>query len=693
MNKHKTLFFATALVLALSIYASNSFYRLEVAQADHSYSQIEFSAKIQSVSETGGCIDNWAFGCGDADFYPEVSLNAGSNVTYGYVDDDNSISPNWTFPKAGSANQPVLMQKRADFVIKIWDRDGGLRGDDDPIDINPNSGRSLIGHVEWNFDEANPADTFTWAKLVVDGAGVDGADFETFFELDPPYSFVIEDIQFSGNSGDRARVTLDFMLEVSGGIAVDEPGSKVRPLGIHTPIHPGPTDDLTISAGLVDEYGDSVSFDTLEIWIDEDGLESTKDDRSTLQGTLGGTCWLTGSSSGSTCSETVDLSAIPEPPGLGPDVQRTFSYGIYAKNAATHGMALWSGWRTLTVGNRTGANFIGFSLGKGNPKNAVDLLFTPHAEDYGATDCSNEPVDPELLNPGVYDSNNDGLMSPIPFIPVCTTPVSQNLFTNGIEDIWTNAFVTSVDWENDINVSVDTPPHLDVITIYQDRFNYWYTTEPGIGTGSVDGSCGVVIPKTIENGIVLPVASFVDTVFLLHTTPWRDCAPHGGKRVTISQAGYSTALHELGHRPFGASDIYCDDIVAGFSCDGGYWQRGTFPNLYAEQEEFLLWAPFQSYGEGVDYDWGDWVPGCEDDSLLGSSGMPIPDANNEPCPGFDDDHDFSRDWFRPEPFESLMGNHRLSEVLADGRNVYVQAGPSTFHRIQWYIGVCDGGGC
>ena len=122
------------------------------------------------------------------------------------------------------------------------------------------------------------------------------------------------------------------------------------------------------------------------------------------QGTAGGDCWISGSSSGSTCSEIIALSGISEPPGLGPDVQRTFSYGIYAKNIATHGTALWSGWRTLTVGNRTGANFIGFSLGKGNPKNAVDLLFTPHAQDYGATDCSNEPVDPELLNPGVYDS-------------------------------------------------------------------------------------------------------------------------------------------------------------------------------------------------------------------------------------------------------------------------------------------------
>jgi len=678
---------AICLMVVLLIHLEDSSNNSQVVQADHSYSQLEFSVNIQSVSETGGCIDDWTFGCGDADFYPEVSLNAGANVTYSYVDDDNSISPNWYFPKAGSANHPALMQKRADFVIKLWDRDGGLRGDDDPIDIKPNDGRSLIGHVEWNFDEANPADTFTWAKLVVDGAGDGGADFETLFEPNPPHGFVIEDIQFSGNSGDRARVTLDFMLEVSGGIPVDEPGGKVRPLGIHTPIHPSPTDDLTITAGLVDEYGDAVTFDTLEIWIDEDGLEITKDDRSILQGSPGGTCWISGSSSGSTCSETVDLSGIPEAPGLGPDVQRTFSYGIYAENVATHGAKLWSGWRTLTVGNRTGANYIGFSLGRGNPRNAVDLLFTPHAEDYGATGCSNEPVDSELLNPAVYDADNDGLMFPIPSMPVCATPVSQTLFTDGIEDIWTNAFVTSVDWENDINGSVDTPPHLDVITLYQDRFNYWYTTEPGIGTGFSDGDCGVVIPKTIQNGIVLPVASFVDTTFMLHTTPWRDCAPGGGKRVTIEQAEYPTALHEMGHRPFGAADIYC--------CDGGYHQLGAFPNLYAEQEKFNLWYPGQSYAEGVDqdYDWGDDVPGCEDEPLLGSSGMPVPDANNDPCPSFEDDHSGSSDWFRPEPVESLMGNQWSSVVLADGRTVYVQAGPSTFHRIQWYIGNCDGGGC
>lgn len=678
--------FAIALTVVLAIHADNLHNPLEVALADHSYSELEFKVNVQSVNTTGGCIDDWLFGCGDADFYPEVSLNAGANVTYSYADDDNSISPNWMFPKAGAENHPVLMQKRADFVIKIWDRDGGLRGDDDPIDIKPNAGRSLIGHVEWDFEEADPANTFTSAKLVIDGAGPNGADFETNFEVDPPNGFRIEDIQFSGNSGDRARVTLDFILEVSGGIAVDEPGSKVRPLGIHTPIHPDPNDDLTITAGLIDEYGDAVSFDTLEIWIDEDGLESTKDDRSILQGTTGGNCWISGSSSGSTCSEIVALSGIPEAPGLDPDVQRTFSYGIYAKNVVTHSGALWSGWRTLTVGNRTGANFIGFSLGQGNPKNAVDLLYTPHAEDYGASGCDTQAVSPEDINLGVYDSDGDGLFMP-PTMPVCATPVAKTQFTNGIEDNWKNTFFSSVDWETDVYPAVDTPAHLDVIVLYQDRFNFWYTTEPGIGSGFVDGSCGVVTPKTIQNGIVLPVASFADTAFLLHTTPWRDCAPGGGKRVTIQQGQYRTTLHETGHRPFGASDIYC--------CDGGYHQAGAFPNLYAEQEEFLLWAPFQSYAEGVDedYDWGDSVPGCEDEPLLGSSGMPLPDANSDPCPSFEDNHFGSSDWFRPEPVGSLMGNHWTTVNIPDGRTVHVQAAPSTFHRIQWYIGICDGGGC
>jgi hypothetical protein len=684
----------------------------ETVKAAHGHSGLEFSVKIQSVNATGGCIDDWLFGCGNADFYPVVSIDAGLNQDYSYKDDDNSITPNWQFPKAGTGNKPKMMQNKADFKIEIWDRDGGLRGDDDHIDINPGSSRDLIGHIEWQFDEANPNNSFTWARLVVDGAGPGGTDFVTNFADDPPFGFRIDDIEFAGNSGDRARVTLDFSLVASGGISMEEPGAKVRPLGIHSPIHPGPLDSLVITAGLVDEFGDAVSYDTIEIWIDEDGQQSTTDDRHHLIGSVGGSCWVSGATSGSTCSETVDLALIPEAPGLSPDEQRMFAYGIYATDVTTHIGWVWSGWRSLTVGNRAGENFIGFSIGTGNPRNAVDLLYSPNATDYGAVGCSMQAVDPASLSPSFYDWNGDGIIDYVPSIPTCASPVVQSQFTAGVEDNWKNSFFTSTDWSffnwcfwvlpsgnNTIDncalnpagagvgaINYDTPQHLDVVAEFQEQFNFWYTTEPGIGTGFTDGSCGVSIPKEVKDGIVRSIAPFVDTTYLLHTTPWRDCAPGGGKRVTITQSAYPTTLHETGHRPFGAADIYC--------CDGGYFQRSTHPNLYAEQEDFFLWLPWQDNLEGAsDYSWGDTVPGCEDEDLLGTSGKPIPDANNDPCPSFTDDHFLENDWFRPEPVGSLMGNQWTVITLPDGRRVFTQAGPSTYYRVIWYLGVCDGGGC
>ena len=64
----------------------------ETIKAAHANSDLEFSVKIQSVKATGGCIDDWAFGCGNADFYPMVSIDAGPNQDYSYKDDDNSIA-------------------------------------------------------------------------------------------------------------------------------------------------------------------------------------------------------------------------------------------------------------------------------------------------------------------------------------------------------------------------------------------------------------------------------------------------------------------------------------------------------------------------------------------------------------------------------------------------------------------------
>ena len=263
---------------------------------------------------------------------------------------------------------------------------------------------------------------------------------------------------------------------------------------------------------------------------------------------------------------------IPEAPGLSPDEQRMFAYGIYATNVATHTGWVWSGWRSLTVGNRAGENFIGFSIGTGNPRNAVDLLYSPNATDYGAVGCSMQAAKSAWF--------------PI-FIPTCASPVVQSQFTAGVEDNWKNSFFTSTDWSffnwcfwkvgnwrfgdcaaalppDIVIMNFDTPQHLDVVAEFQEQFNFWYTTEPGIGTGLTDGSCGVSIPKEVKDGIVRSIAPFVDTTYLLHTTPWRDCGPGGGKRVTITQSAYPTTLHETGHSPFGAADIYC--------CDGGYFR-------------------------------------------------------------------------------------------------------------------------
>ena len=74
-------------------------------------------------------------GWGWADYYSKVNIGGQSFAT-NYVDDDDDISPNWTFTAAVSTT-PIEVP----IKIEIWDSDGGARGDDDHCDINGASGK------------------------------------------------------------------------------------------------------------------------------------------------------------------------------------------------------------------------------------------------------------------------------------------------------------------------------------------------------------------------------------------------------------------------------------------------------------------------------------------------------------------------------------------------------------------------
>ena len=78
---------------------------------------------------------------GDADFYARIGM-ADQLFTEGTRQDKSSLDPGWTTVKF----VPNSMQS-IPIHYELWDEDGGLRGDDDEIDINPLSGKRDLDFV------------------------------------------------------------------------------------------------------------------------------------------------------------------------------------------------------------------------------------------------------------------------------------------------------------------------------------------------------------------------------------------------------------------------------------------------------------------------------------------------------------------------------------------------------------------
>jgi hypothetical protein len=103
---------------------------------------------------------------GKADFYAQITV-AGQTFTEAMQLDRSTVTPAWTtmkFVRNTLALVPIRYQ--------LWDEDGGARGDDDPVDINPRTGvrdlnfslavsnHSLFGDLAGVHDSgSNPVDT------------------------------------------------------------------------------------------------------------------------------------------------------------------------------------------------------------------------------------------------------------------------------------------------------------------------------------------------------------------------------------------------------------------------------------------------------------------------------------------------------------------------------------------------------
>lgn len=85
------------------------------------------------------CFDSAAgFGCGNADFYPVVTMNGGIEQVGAKIDDNNHPRPDdWQFD---SGVIPYVAGSSVPVTIDIYDSDGIGRFDDDHADISPTDG-------------------------------------------------------------------------------------------------------------------------------------------------------------------------------------------------------------------------------------------------------------------------------------------------------------------------------------------------------------------------------------------------------------------------------------------------------------------------------------------------------------------------------------------------------------------------
>ncbi|MCB0217760.1 MAG: hypothetical protein KDH92_14050, partial [Chloroflexi bacterium] len=85
------------------------------------------------------CFDETAgIGCGDADFYPVVTVDGGAEQVGTKINDDNHPRPSdWRFE---SGVIPYAAGTVVPLTVDLYDSDGLFRGDDDHADISPTDG-------------------------------------------------------------------------------------------------------------------------------------------------------------------------------------------------------------------------------------------------------------------------------------------------------------------------------------------------------------------------------------------------------------------------------------------------------------------------------------------------------------------------------------------------------------------------
>ncbi len=422
----RTAWGARRALLVLALFASVMPFVARPSSAQNNQTRT-VTVAIERVEQLE-CVDDGVFGCfSPADFYAKVRINGSAPVETAVELNDNVIAPNWVITEDVSGNGTIPIK------IELWDSDGFLAGDDDPVDIDNGTGRVL--DLDLNL---------ATCRISRDANGNCG-----------------QQIRRRGFSDDRAEIR--FRITAEEPVAAQD--LMVRCL--HSRIWPQPGQNVAITAEALTGSGTALSresVDRIEIWVNNGSTPArVRTNRS---------------------STTHNLTATGS----------ELSYGC---RIVDNGQAVFSGWRSVMVGQPGGNQPVPVLLAAGSVDQAIDLVFYADDKDYSSA--------------------------------------SSATFISDVRTAIRNYYVEEMYLRN------------------QQRVNFWVAqrqaTVPRI-PNFFDLNPGQCIQFSKKE-------PFADANVILHRERFRDCAPGGS--FTSEASNGRVLRHETGHSPFGLADEYCCD--------------------------------------------------------------------------------------------------------------------------------------
>jgi hypothetical protein len=502
------------------------------------------------------------------------------------------------------------------LVIRIFDQDGSLRGDDEEIDIAPNEGRALdlVLDLQTCSVEGDGIIGACGNTLISEGAQDDRAEINFRVEVRPAipvkFTLIIERVRALEDCGFGDEIlgvctdNADFYARIN--IDGQELANKENRIEDDYDISPNwefrkEVDILKGTIPLVigiydeddndDDHADLQGLEGRNLNLTLDLSRCAGNEDNALTGDVNGMCSVTLLSSGTSDERAeiffrVEVEAPPSTSGTNVRClhspiwpQATDTLTITAEALADNltykfentDIEIWLNNRNTPFATTSSPPLLTATAG---PFNAGDSIF------YGCLvrDRSNG----EQVWSG-WRRAQVGLPASGRVVPLVYTGgrnSSVDLVFVADDDDYSGPLDS--DFLDDIQEVIRKSYYNQQIYLkHQDKLNFWLALDEGYADDA-EGGCDHKVSESNDY-------NFADTKAIVHTKAIRDCAPRGERLFSGEIPDFQVFTHETGHRPFGLADEYCNkrNPPAGSVCDGGYYQNNPFPNLYEEPENCI----------------------------------------------------------------------------------------------------------